>query len=278
MRTGEKAFPPARPEATMVAFRESAREKTVNRGKTVITYREHTPPVRLADSVECFWTQESFGPLQTHRVMPDGCADLLFSQSASKEGELLVVGAMTDAQVFDVSNASFLGVRFRPGMSNGFVGVPGSLITNRRLPFDDVRGAKAKELLERLVETVSTSDRIALLESHLNAQPPLSPAQRALKWVEQRCGVVRIDEVADQAGLSPRQFRRQCMELTGLTPKQLCRTLRFRFAISRITSATRIEWARLALECGYYDQAHFINEFRALSGLTPGEYSASLAE
>lgn len=262
----------------MTAILGSTREETVNQGKTVITYREHTPPARLADYVECFWTQESFGPSQMHRVMPDGCADLLFTQPASKEGELLVVGAMTDAQVFDVSNASFLGVRFRPGMSQCFVPVPGSLIASQRLPFEDISGRKARELREQIAEAPTAGARIIIFESHLGSPPPLTPVQRALKWVEQRCGLVRIDEVADQAGLSPRQFRRQCLELTGLTPKQLCRTLRFRFATSQITMATRIEWARLALECGYYDQAHFINEFRALSGLTPGEYSATLEE
>jgi len=85
-------------------------------------------------------------------------------------------------------------------------------------------------------------------------------------------GVVSLDEVASQAGLSPRQFRRLCREQTGLSPKLLARILRFRYAISRVHDE-RGEHAGLAADCGYFDQSHFIADFQRFSGQTPANYS-----
>lgn len=82
-----------------------------------------------------------------------------------------------------------------------------------------------------------------------------------------------MDELAGAASLSARQFRRVCLERTGLTPKHLARILRFRHAAQRARPARRADWATIALDCGYYDQAHLINEFREFSGLPPAEFA-----
>jgi AraC-like DNA-binding protein len=243
-------------------------------------YEERRPPVHLANYIECFWTFETSAPDSNHRVLPDGCTDLLISPSESHP-ELTVVGTMTSARVFELPKGQIIGVRFRPGMSSGFVRVSGAEIVDQRLALEDIWGARARHLAARLVDTSFASSRIALMEEHLTSQlsdqGALSPTQRALLWAEQMRGCVSIDELAYHSGLSPRQLRRNCHELTGLTPKQLCRALRFRHAATKASSAERGQWSDLALDCGYYDQAHFINEFRELSGLTPGEYYAAMA-
>lgn len=89
-------------------------------------------------------------------------------------------------------------------------------------------------------------------------------------------GRVRVDDLARLAGLSTRQFRRLCLDLTGLSPKYLCRAIRIRHAASQVLAAND-GFSSVALDCGYYDQAHFINEFRALVGLTPTEYRVATA-
>jgi AraC-like DNA-binding protein len=105
------------------------------------------------------------------------------------------------------------------------------------------------------------------LEAHIQTTPAISATQTAIDYMVRRKGRVSIDDLAEDAGLSSRQFRRQCLILSGLTPKRLCRVIRFRHALSQIGS--RQSWADLAQECGYYDQAHMINEFRELGGSTP---------
>jgi AraC-like DNA-binding protein len=248
-------------------------------------YREYRPSAELAPYVECFWTHQTAAPQAGHRVLPDGCSDILFLRATSGRAELSLVGTMTHAGLFDLPQGSFLGVRFRPGMSIHFVPVPGTETVDQRLALADLWGAKARQFTEQLGEAVSIDAGCAVIETHLRAQlraesknrGVLTPAQQVLLWAEQQRGCVRIDDLARHAGLSARQLQRLCLQLTGVTPKQLCRAIRFRHASVQTRLAHRSEWSQVALDCGYYDQAHFINDFRALSGLTPGEYCADPA-
>lgn len=77
-----------------------------------------------------------------------------------------------------------------------------------------------------------------------------------------------IGGVTGQIALSQKRFIQVFHEEVGMTPKLFCRVRRFR----RIHRAGRVDWAQTALDCGYYDQAHFINDFRAFSGLSPTAY------
>ena len=224
-----------------------------------MAYREIAPPARLADSVECFWSSSGTG---LHRVFPDGCADILFQHS----GKISVVGAMTAWRDVDSQNDSYFGVRFRPGGWAARFRLAGDVLTDRMERLDSLWGARAGELVDRLGSAASDEARAAIVESILDARPRITPAQRAIAWMEQRRGLVAVDDLADQCGLSARQFRRVCLAETGLTPKFLARVLRFRHALSRVAA---IPGADLALHCGYYDQAHFINEFREFAGRTP---------
>jgi len=242
-------------------------------------YREIPPAPRLAAAIECYWLGRAGGD-GPHRVTPDGCADILFTGDA-----LQVVGPMTVWRDYPLRNGQHMfGVRFRPGMWSAILGVPAHSLTDQTVPVDALWGARAFRLAERLAEAQSVERAIGTFEAVVQAPAALGPVERALAWMEQRRGAVSMDELADRAGLSPRQLRRVCLERTGLTPKLLARVLRFRHAWQRVTEgppsalggARRgapwgAPWtlADLALECGYYDQAHFIHEFRAFSGRTP---------
>jgi AraC-like DNA-binding protein len=159
---------------------------------------------------------------------------------------------------------SFLGARFRPAMAAGFLAEP---LTDQLLPLESLWGANARRLYDQLAHSRSIQLSIQILESHIQTTPAISPTQKAINYMVQCKGLVSIDELANGAGLSARQFRRQCLALTGLAPKRLCRVIRFRHAVSQIHGQPG--WADLAVECGYYDQAHMINEFRELGGSTP---------
>lgn len=231
-------------------------------------YREIAPAPRLQDSVECFWSSPGSAG---GRVLPDGCADIVLRRSGGT-AELNLVGAMTGYRDFPYASGElFFGVRFRPGRWAERFRVPADVVTDRIDPLDAFWGSQGRELLQRLASADSDAGRAAILDTALAPQLPARPIQRAIRWMEQRHGCVSLDQVADQCGLSARQFRRVCLAETGLTPKFLARVLRFRYALSRAGGRAG---ADLALDCGYYDQAHLINEFRAFSGRTPAEYGA----
>ncbi|MGH9633175.1 MAG: helix-turn-helix domain-containing protein [Bryobacteraceae bacterium] len=83
---------------------------------------------------------------------------------------------------------------------------------------------------------------------------------------------VTIAEVTHKTGLSPRRFAQLFRENVGVTPKLYCRIRRFQEAIRQIRMGAEVRWADVALDCGYFDQAHFVNEFRSFSGIKPTTY------
>lgn len=237
------------------------------------SYHEFAPPPRLAVSVECLWVmQHPEGPAVPHRVLPDGCADILFTTGSGKP-TLQVVGAMTQFQDFPVLPGQLhVGLRFHSGMWAADIGAPGSVITDRLISLEEFWGKRARSLLARLEDASSPKACATLLAESLSTVSSSTPLQRALAWMRSQNGVVALDDLASQAGLSPRQFRRLCREQTGLSPKLLARILRFRYALSRVHSE-RGGHAGLAADCGYFDQSHFIADFQRFSGQTPAAFS-----
>jgi AraC-like DNA-binding protein len=84
-----------------------------------------------------------------------------------------------------------------------------------------------------------------------------------------------IAAVTDRTGFSARRFIDLFEREVGLTPKLFCRVRRFQKVLQTIQSGCAIDWAGIALNCGYYDQAHFIHDFRAFSGINPSTYLAA---
>ena len=245
-------------------------------------YREYPALKCLAPYVECFWSHETIGAI-VHPVLPDGCFDILLIRAGERSQNLLLVGTMTQAQSFELCDAITLGVRFRPGMFPLFVRIPGTELVDQSIALEEVWGVKANNLNRKLSECSLTEcireiqgQLLKELDTQPKAQPLLSSTQRALSWAAGQGGNVRIEDLASLTGLSTRQFRRVCLDLTGVTPKQLCRILRFRHVAAHLTKPTISDWANAALDCGYYDQAHFNNEFRTLAGITPSKYRKTL--
>jgi AraC-like DNA-binding protein len=198
--------------------------------------------------------------------MPDGCLDVIYSP----EGGLRAIGAMTATQHYDMAaGAASAGVRFHPGLARYIFGVPLSELTDQSIPLADLPGRTARELETRLANADSTRERVRLLLAEIGTPDTLpNPVQRAIEAITAAHGRVDLDRIAAQANLSARQFRPRCLEESGVTPRLLCRILRFRHTRDLAAQAPR-DWARIALDAGYYDQAHLIRDFRQFSGRAP---------
>jgi AraC-like DNA-binding protein len=241
-------------------------------------YQEVPPSPRFTAHIECFWLHCSDQPVPCYRVLPDGCADIIFERPGGRRGRgLIAVGTMTRAQSFALQARQFtLGARFHPGMASRFLRVAGPEIVDGMIALGDAWGAaRTRRLAEQLAESSSPLEAIRRLESSLGEPPALDAIEKALAWMVENRGQIPVEDLADSASLSPRQFRRICFDRTGLTPKRLACVLRFRQALRRAGQARPADWAQVAPDCGYYDQAHLINEFREFSGFAPGEFAAS---
>jgi AraC-like DNA-binding protein len=190
--------------------------------------------------------------------------DIVYSRS---EG-LRVAGTMTTVQRFLLPAGEYTaGARLLPGMARAALGLPISEVTDRSIALADLWGTRGRDLESRLSSALSPSEIVALLTAALSPIPLSNgPVQRAINAIVRADGDVNLEVIASQANVSVRQFRRRCTEHTGLSPKQLCRVLRFRKALRL---ARRCSWAQTAAQCGYYEQAHLIRDFREFAGRSP---------
>ena len=230
-------------------------------------YREHTPPAEFRPFLECLWTVSARDFVPAYPVFPDACVDIVFSRS----GGLRVIGAMTTRREFSLlANEQVTGIRFRPGAAAGFLRISQRELTDGAVPLEELWGPRGRELQLRLEDSDSPAQRLELLSGCLSVpEGRKTPIEKAVDFMVDARGQISLEAVARQINLSLRQFRRVCAQATGLPPKLLCRILRFRTALSALSADNCLSGSDLAVECGYFDQAHLIEDFREFSGTTP---------
>jgi len=230
-----------------------------------VPYREQSVASRVTRWIECVWLLTTHDAVSEYPVRPDGCIDIVYSEANG----LNVVGAMISEQRFDLpARVRTAGIRFRPGMARSFFRVHAHELTNRAIPLEAFWGNSARELESRLAESRSADDCCRILAAAI--QPPEAApngVQRAIEALVAAHGDIELERLIRETGISDRQFRRRCLEETGLPPKQLSRVLRFRHALA--LGARGLPWSLIAVEAGYFDQAHLIRDFREFTGRTP---------
>jgi AraC-like DNA-binding protein len=232
----------------------------------VIAYQESAPCAELAPFVQAFWTISSEGVLPAPvpiRVVPDGCVDLIFAS-----GRASVVGTMTAPRVVwaDERWRTFA-VRFNPGGAHAFLRVPLHELTDRSIALDEILG--------RADGDMSEEDGVDALQSFLLRRLPCfrpDLVDHALSIIAATAGQVAVGDLQSELGISTRHLERRFRERVGITPKAFCRVTRFQHAIAALQRAPQVDWLDLVHAGRFSDQAHFIREFRALSGLAPSAY------
>jgi AraC-like DNA-binding protein len=203
----------------------------------------------------------------------------LFADDADETGTFVahaVVGGVRDAAYLKDSSdpAPAVGVVFRPGAANAFLGAPADAFAGCHTPLDAFWGADVERLRSQLAETGDLDRRLAIVEGVLLQRLPrirgIDPAivQAVLQLDRRR----PVGEVADALDCSHRHFIARFSETIGLTPKRYARLARFGRMLRRLERWSQAGLADLALDAGYADQAHFNRDFRAFTGISPGRY------
>jgi AraC-like DNA-binding protein len=241
----------------------------------VSTYRERAPVPALADHVLCVWSQV-IGAGETayrHRVLPDGCADLVWIGDAPAA----VAGPATGPVIVPLAPRTMVvGVRLRPGASPGVLGLPASELSDRDTPLVDIWGAGTDRMSAQIIEAPSIQAKLAAAEAALaarvaNAGPPDRSMAAATYWLA-RHPAGRIEDLARFLGLGGRRLHRRFVAAVGYGPKTFQRVLRLQRVLALAGSGQRpAGLAMLALGAGYADQAHMSRELRALTGRSPRE-------
>lgn len=250
-------------------------------------YREIRPRPPVSHFVECFWSLESdpsIEPGLPERILPDGCAELIlnfgtrFREHKEDGAQVLqpyhfLVGQMTRPMLIaPTGDVQLIGIRFHPGGTFPFFRHAMHELTNQVVPLGQLGGSLERELVASAIDEPLLSGKIAAVERWLGQRIQNCKHDSWLLALTAKIvrlgGLVSVDELACSAGVSGRQLERRFLKDVGLGPKQLCRILRFQ-QVLRIVEQNHAGWSAVAVDCGYYDQAHLIRDFREFAHETP---------
>lgn len=258
--------------------------------------RRAIPP--LSRFIDFFWFYQDLEVNHTkEKLLPNGTLELIIDLSpmpkklydrrdstrfttfrrawiSGLQREYIVIGAEP--------GSSMMGVHFRTGGAAPFFGFPISELTASVIELDLIWKAELSSLRDRLLEEPDISRKFDLLEATLlaKARPRLAMdgSVDAILKALQSWPVLPLQQIASRIGLSKKQILSRFDSRVGCTPKLTSRILRFQNAVDKIYKSQTHDWADLSQELGYYDQPHFIHEFRQFADMTPADYAARRTE
>jgi AraC-like DNA-binding protein len=251
------------------------------------------PP--LNRHIEWLWHYTDF--LVDHErehVLPDGGFDLiinledrprkLFSRQNLDHYDSFkrswISGAHSEHLIIDaLPGATMIGAHFRPGGAAAFLSCAASEISGQVVELESVWGSTARDWRDQLLSARDPGEKFRvfqkLLLQRLTSQPHRDTGRGvtyAISRFSRGSEPTRVAEMAEELGMSHKHFIDCFRREVGLTPKTFCRIRRFQEVLTGIQSRRTVAWADVAYACGYYDQAHFVNDFVAFSGMNPSEY------
>ncbi len=256
----------------------------VRRGPLPGTSRHvrHAPIDALRGFVEHFW----FIAWNLGDAPPYAAATLQHPSVhlAFEDGGSRIVGVMTKRFETVLSGRGrVFGVKFRPGGFRPWLGRAVATITDRRIAPADVFGRAITSLDAAIT---ACDDELAMIErataflvAHL--PPPDPNVERAAALAASIAAereITRVEQLVASSGLERRALQRLFREYIGVSPKWVINRYRLHEALEQIAAGDAIDWTRLALDLGYFDQAHFIRDFRRLVGVSPGAYARGAKE
>lgn len=257
-------------------------------------YRQFLPSSILVPYVKYYWTLTTDAD---HRdvIYPSGHVELALNISDGKVTTILegnpikmpnveVFGQLTaPAQIVATKGSTLLVARFHPHASALFFPNQASDFTNDSIDLNDVFRGEPVELYDRVMEQHSIEHKIDTLEKFLVRRLIRNDKnQDKLKLVEAICRhamnegeIFSVESLASRYGFSERYLQKLFLDFTGVSPKSFFTIQRFNRSLDLLKSTT-LSLTAIAHECGYYDQAHFIREFKAFAGITPSRFSRPL--
>jgi AraC-like DNA-binding protein len=257
-----------------------------------VIYLERRPVAPLDGCIRVLWYVRAEDlPRRRERILPSGCTQVLLNLERDYLWECpdvgeayhmppaLVVGARSRYEIIDSSDMNdLIGIAFYPGGFAPFASDRADGFSHQNTALEDVWGTGAQSLRDQLRDMRTPQAKLDALERFL-VERFLGKLERkrvvefALRRFCQNPVVASVKQVAHETGWSERRFSQIFREEVGLAPKVWCRIQRFQRVVQQLHGGMDVRLAEVALDCGYYDQSHLANEFRAFSGMDATSYS-----
>lgn len=240
----------------------------------------HAPAPDLQCFVEHYWIvswdlrgQDPY----LSETLPHPCIHLVFEQNQSR-----IVGVMRGKfSTLLTGRGRVFGVKFRPGAFYPFVRASVSTFTNTSTPPWRVFGQECSALETVLLSQDDEQIMVQLVEQFLCARLPAEDENVGLlrqivdRIITER-EITSVDEIASQFALTRRTLQRLFSQYVGVSPKWVIKRYRLHEAAERLAGGEIVDWPALAQDLGYFDQAHFIKDFKNIVGTTPADYAKKL--
>jgi AraC-like DNA-binding protein len=253
----------------------------------------HRPCVALQGLVQMMWEWQGYAPTHTHeRILPQGTTEITIDLANQTLGicypmqdanqhivhGLTLAGPRAQPFIIDTAkSAHILNVWFKAGAVQRFFNISSVEIYNQHLPLALICSHTfIDNLVNQLQTAINAQARFAIMEAFLCARLTHASTHPAIAYAltlfNRTPHTQTITQVVRQIALSAPRFIALFHQQIGLTPKRYCRLQRFHHAARLAAQTSTPNWADIALICGYYDQAHLINEFHSFAGIRPTQF------
>ena len=256
-------------------------------------FQTYIPKPPLDEFIEHFIYHEGYDPAHTiDRFLPDGNVEIIIDLDDKPkfiyDNETLreiqtcrnvwASGVRTEPiSIYSGKESAMLIISFKKGKAYPFFPFSMKEISNRVVDADLLWGSLLDDLRERILDETDIGKRFRIVENFLfkSFQKKLERnpcVEFAVNEIVKNPSQTNLGKLNDKIGYSQKHFISMFKKQVGLTPKSYLRIMRFQAALIEIESSAKVDWTQVAGNCGFYDQAHFIADFKKFSGFTPEQY------
>ncbi len=260
-------------------------------GQPVI-YNFSRPSSILEPFIKYYWILESDKSNQLickERIFPTGFIEIIFyygdqylkinkNNQSVIQPKCQINGQSTGYyDIMPTGKIGLISVVLKPNAARLFFNLPVSELTNHSLDIANIEKHEIKRLENAIQIATNNNERIKAIENYFYNQLiekklyDFKRINHCIEKINQKKGLITLKELATESFLCQKQFNRKFSDFVGLNPKQFLRIIRFQHAIFSYQNNPSVNFTELAYTCGYFDQSHFIHEFKTFTGLTPTE-------
>lgn len=262
-----------------------------------MNYKTYSPIEDLTSYVKCFWTLDSNGELITEkqRIVPDGCMEMIFHYGSPYKQHLtngkvifqptcFVFGQITSSlEIEPTADTGIFAVRFYPDGFAPFSPFAISQMANRATPLKELYEEQGIKLERDILKASTTEERIKICEVFLldrlvNPESINRIVKSSVEMILNLNGQLSVDELSGKIDVNRRQLERKFSSVIGLSPKKLSKIIRLQATLRMLVNQNFTSLTSIAYEGNYYDQAHFIKDFKdfkEFTGLSPKKFYAN---
>ncbi|GAB5531561.1 MAG: helix-turn-helix domain-containing protein [Roseivirga sp.] len=249
------------------------------------------PGKDLKGFVKCYWTLEGTkeSTPKNNTIVPDGTMKLIFhygdlywhhphDSESFLQPRCFLIGQLTRPYIVEpAGDTGTFVVRFHPNGFLPFTTIPIKEMENKPVPLDSLFGKEGEDLEQKILKADDTLERIDIIESfllsRLNNKKVIDQIVRStIETISTANGQLSVNELSQQNNLNRRILARKFSSSVGLSPKQLSKIIRLQATLKTLLDQEVPKLTDLAYENEYFDQAHFIKDFKEFTGLTPKEF------